>query len=457
VILILAAGGLLASAVQLVGMSQAGAFVGGGALLLGGLLVLVWGWLRRGGGLTVTKNLTLLGLAMRNAARNPGRSATTIGLMATASFLIVAMSSFRMAPSDRRTGGFDLLAESSASVFVDLNSVAGREEVLADQADLLAGSNVFGLRLRAGDDASCNNLYRPVQPRVIGVTPDFVEHFDRGDVPHFGWADSLAETDREQANPWRLLLDGQRDEEQAIPAVVDLNMATYSLRPPVPLGGLYTARFAGGRELTFRIVGMLDSSVLQGSLLVSEADFERHFPDVEGYRYFLIRSPTGKSDAVTRVLEERLGDQGFDAVPTERVLAQLLAVQNTYLSTFQSLGALGLLLGTFGLAAVQLRSVLERRSELALMRAAGFRHRRLARLVLSENILLLAAGLTIGAIAALLAVLPHKFLGETAIPVSLLRDLAIMLAVVFIVGVLASLASVRAALRAPILTTLRQE
>ena len=69
-------------------------------------------------------------------------------------------------------------------------------------------------------------------------------------------------------------------------------------------------------------------------------------------------------------------------------LAQFLAVQNTYLSTFQSLGALGLLLGTIGLAVVQLRSVLERRGELALMRATGFRRGRLVRMVMWENCLL---------------------------------------------------------------------
>ena len=39
-------------------------------------------------------------------------------------------------------------------------------------------------------------------------------------------------------------------------------------------------------------------------------------------------------------------------------------------------------MGTFGLAAVQLRSVLERRGELALLRAVGFRRRLLAALVL---------------------------------------------------------------------------
>ena len=71
-------------------------------------------------------------------------------------------------------------------------------------------------------------------------------------------------------------------------------------------------------------------------------------------------------------LRTTLAEDGFDAVDAREQLASYLAVQNTYLSTFQSLGALGLLLGTVGLAVVQLRSVLERRGELALMRAAGF-------------------------------------------------------------------------------------
>ena len=82
-------------------------------------------------------------------------------------------------------------------------------------------------------------------------------------------------------------------------------------------------------------------------------------------------------------------DPGFDATDAAGQLAGFLAVQNTYLSTFQSLGALGLLLGTIGLAVVQLRSVLERRGELALMRATGFRRGRLVRMVVWENAVLL--------------------------------------------------------------------
>jgi ABC-type lipoprotein release transport system permease subunit len=60
-------------------------------------------------------------------------------------------------------------------------------------------------------------------------------------------------------------------------------------------------------------------------------------------------------------------------VPTEERLANFHRVENTYLSTFQMLGGLGLILGTLGMAAVLLRNVLERRRELALLRAVGLR------------------------------------------------------------------------------------
>ena len=49
-------------------------------------------------------------------------------------------------------------------------------------------------------------------------------------------------------------------------------------------------------------------------------------------------------------------------------LAAFQEVQNTYLSIFQLLGGLGLLLGTVGLGMVVLRNALERRSELAELR-----------------------------------------------------------------------------------------
>ena len=56
---------------------------------------------------------------------------------------------------------------------------------------------------------------------------------------------------------------------------------------------------------------------------------------------------------ITTLLESTLSDYGLDVVDTQQRLAGFLAIQNTYLSTFQMLGALGLLLGTAGLAVVE--------------------------------------------------------------------------------------------------------
>ncbi len=185
---------------------------------------------------------------------------------------------------------------------------------------------------------------------------------------------------------------------------------------------------SGATKVRLQVVGLLTNSLFQGSLLVGERQFLRLFPSVSGYRFFLIDAPPSEVAQVQDLLEETLEDYGFDAQPAAERLAGFMAVQNTYLSTFQSLGGLGLLLGTVGLAMVELRSVLERRRELALMQAVGFRRARLAKMVMIENALLLIVGLAVGVAAALVAVLPHLIGGGAAIPwLFLLGTLALVL------------------------------
>jgi len=78
---------------------------------------------------------------------------------------------------------------------------------------------------------------------------------------------------------------------------------------------------------------------------------------------------------VKQLLERALGERGVEVTSTRDRLESYLAVENTYLSTFQALGGLGLVLGSLGLSVVLLRSVWERRAELALLRGAGLRSR----------------------------------------------------------------------------------
>jgi ABC-type antimicrobial peptide transport system permease subunit len=453
-LLFVVAVGLAFLATRLQAEAQAGAFLGCGAAVLAAVLLLVRQQLRGGAeGVGILGSLPLGRLALRSAARNPSRSLLTLALVAAAGFLIVALSAFRLDPSRSGSGGFEFVAQSAQAIHVDLNDPNAREELMADDAKLLEGGTILSLRLQPGDDASCRNLYQSTQPRVLGVPAAMVEYYNDPSHTPFTWAISAAALPEERQNPWRLL-SGEHSAREPVPVVIDQNTALYSLHLYGGAGEVFEVTYPGEQKVEFKVLGLLSGSVLQGSLLIGEADFKRLFPQTSGYRYFLVAPPPDHADQAAAALEEHLSDQGFDVQRSRDILADLMAVQNTYLSTFQALGALGLVLGTFGLAAVQLRSVLERRGELGLLRAAGFRKSRLARLVMLENLVLLFGGLAIGILAALVAVLPHMLLGGARPP---WIELAMMLSLVAVVGCVVGFIAVRGALKTPVIAALRGE
>lgn len=456
IVMWLAAVLLIVAGRQLEGEAQAGTFFGCGAAVLAASLARVRRMLPSGRtSSSGTRRLTLDRLAAGNAARNSGRSTLTIGLVAAACFLIIAISAFRIGTSDSGTGGFAIIATSDQPLHYDLNSADGRWElgITDTESEQLGGWQFESLRVHDGEEASCLSLYRPTQPRVLGV-----RNWSLAKAP-FAFAATSATDD---GDPWQQLdIDLGNDDagRQIVPVVLDMNTAMYSLQKYTGVGTQMTIRDGNDTPVTLQFVGLLKNSMLQGDLLVSEANFLRLFPEAGGYRMFLARPTDGTPtdlanvELVSRLLESSaLGDYGFDAMDAKKRLADFLAVQNTYLSTFQSLGALGLLLGTFGLAVVQLRSVLQRRGELALMRAEGFGHRRLIRLVLAENVVLLGGGLVIGGIAAAVALLPNWAPEQTSVPWATLLALLVIIAAV---GTAAAWLSTRRALAAPILPALR--
>jgi ABC-type antimicrobial peptide transport system permease subunit len=139
---------------------------------------------------------------------------------------------------------------------------------------------------------------------------------------------------------------------------------------------------------------------------------------------------------------------------TRARLAAYHQVENTYLSTFQALGALGLLLGTLGLAAVLARNVLERRRELGLLGAIGFTPRHLLTMVTAESLLLVGCGLAIGTVAALVAVMPALRERASTIPVG---GLALLLGAVIATALIASLLATRVATSLRIVEAVKNE
>ena len=401
----------------------------------------------------------LIRLSLRNATRQRRRSVLSLALISTATFLLVAVAAGRRNPAaetpelNSGNGGFLFVAESTTPLIHDLSTSAGRDKLdlrpAADssEAKLLSQMNVASFRVKPGENASCLNLFQTRVPTILGVPKG---------ISGFKWAN----TPRGKAGPWpRLELplpDG------SIPVVGDMNTLMYSLHKGV--GDLISVPDEANPKAKLTIVGTLDSSIFQGVLLMSEENFLKLFPEQAGFRYFLIgdRRFEANGSAMSReetlalsdLLEDKLAPFGLDVEPIGKRLASFLAVQNTYLSTFQTLGGLGLLLGTIGLGAVMLRNVIERRSELALLRAVGFQPSAVRRLVLFENAFLLACGLTVGTASALLAMLPHLL--STGADVPWFSGTAMLLSI-FAVGMLSAFAATFEATRTPIVATLRGE
>jgi ABC-type lipoprotein release transport system permease subunit len=432
--------------------AQAGSFFGSGIFVLTALLALFWMWMRG----TQHKALGVGGmglarLGMRNAARHPVRSLLTAGLLASATFLVVAVQAFhRNVDTDfyeknAGSGGFQLLAESDVPLFQDLNTRSGHADLFSPKPApaVLKDVAFYPFRVRAGDDASCLNLYQPLKPRILGVPPSLVR---RGG---FQFKSGLWNKPDEKSNPWPLL-EQQPDESGVLPVFADATTAQYTLH--IGLGETLDITDDEGNKHILRVVGLLQDSIFQSELLLSDANFKMLFPRQEGFGFFLVDTPPERAEAVKSALES--AGTAFFLTPTAKRLESYLAVENTYLATFQALGGLGLLLGALGLAVVLLRTVWERRGELALLRALGFRRRALNRLVLAENSFLLVLGLGIGTLSALLAVTPHLIGMGGEVDWLLLFGL---LALVMLVGLGSAALAVAATLRAPLLTALRRE
>jgi putative ABC transport system permease protein len=402
--------GVLAIAVVTPNRQAVAAFFGCGTLLLVGGLAF-WNMVlilmeRQGNGV----KLTTARMGFRNCARRRWRSLAVIALLAAGIFIVVAVGANRQNVSDVErshsgTGGFSFIGETTMPVAHDLNTEQGKRRLGLDGGKL-AGVGFVAMRVHDGDDASCLNLNKVQSPRVLAVKPEELAQRDA-----FSFKQTITFQDHDQASaaseesPW-LLLDRKMD-DGSIPAIADETAITWGLGKK--LGDTLDYTDEKGRSFKIKLVASLENSIFQGSVLISERAFLERFPSTDGYSFFLLDAPRDQRKKTAEYLVGSLQDYGLDLTPAAQRLAEFNVVENTYLSIFLALGGMGLILGSIGLGVVVLRNVMERRAEMALLRAVGFTRQSLRIMALLEHGFLLVAGLLCGTISAGVAVLPALF------------------------------------------------
>ena len=391
--------------------------------------ILAVGWLAFNKWLSsqnIPKRLSRLRFAIKNAARQPRRSTTCVTTVSLACCIIVAVGANRHdAPPET---AYAFVAESALPLHHSLNTPDGRFELGFSEKDseLLNASEIIPFRVLPGEDVSCLNLYQPQKPQVLGASGTLLIR-----------------------PPWNRLELVSLGEGK-IPAIGDDNSLRWILHHNPAEDFLIEDEFGKPLRLQLETV---ENSLFQSQLIISESNFTKYFPSQSGYQFFLIKTPPVMREQTAQVLEKTLGDYGFDLTSASARLASFRSVENTYISTFQSLGGLGVLLGTFGLALVFFRNIIERRGELATLRAFGFRRQLLSRMLFLESCFLLTVGMLIGIVAGLVAVLA----AHGHFPAFPWFSLTITLLFIFGFGIIANAIAVAVALRSPLLTTLKSE
>jgi len=390
-----------------------------------------------------------LTLVSRNMALKSGRTITAVALLAIGTFAVIITGSNRKTfygtENTRKsgTGGFLFWAESTIPLLYDLNSPEGKQKYgFADETDLHDLHFLQMLRLD-GNDASCLNLNQVLQPAILGVDPAY---FNQKQSFSFVKLDPSVD----DQHPWLSL--NKPLAPGIIPGFADQTVIQWGLRKKVGDTLLYNDE--NGRILKVKIMGGLDNSVFQGNILISEELFRQYYPSAGGSRVMLIDGEFARRSVQSERLSYLFQDYGLVITPASGRLAQFNTVENTYLTVFMMLSGLGIIIGTIGLGVVLLRNLAERKREIALYQALGFNHSYILKLIFTENLFILLAGLGIGILSAFTGILPSFLSPAFQLPAIYL---SVIILLIFANGIAWIYFPTRSALRNNLVQALRKE
>ena len=331
---------------------------------------------------------------------NPSHAVTPILFIAAGIFTVFITGANRMNLNEKHlkrsggTGGYLLWCENTIPVKEDLNTESGRKTLGLD-SDQLSGMHFVQFKKTTGNDASCLNLNHVTAPPLLGIDPsDFITK------QSFSFSKVLAK--KNFKNPWQYL--NLSPESNTIYGIADQTVLDWGLK--LKPGDTLVLRSENGQPLNIIIAAGLQSSVFQGNVLIGKKNFIRYYSSVSGSTVLLVDGDRALTDLYKSTLNDRLQDYGVNIEKTTTRLASFNEVTNTYLSVFEVFGAMGMIIGIAGLGFVLLKNYNQRKREFALMLAIGYQVKKIRKMILSEQMLILFAGVISGIISALVATLP---------------------------------------------------
>ncbi|MDO5566748.1 MAG: ABC transporter permease, partial [Planctomycetia bacterium] len=387
---------------------KAGLFFGSAAMVLAGVILLFDSRLARQTNRASHSNgMNLFRLVVSNLSRHQWRTMLTVTLLASSLFVVGATGIFRLDIPQTPPGKTPpLCVETRLPIFDNLLVEQGRDNLITDPDDakLLAQTRFIPFRVRSGQRTGCSNLYRAGNHlRLLGIPNTYVKQLDKTTQEKYKRLEHEIPATFEDSI-----------QVAHIPILLDRNTAMYALQIYSP-GAKLKLRNDQGQLVCGQVIDFLDQSIFQSEVIMSEENLLKYFPEVTGWQFFYVEQLGQSQDASASVplkqlegtVARTLGDYGpmIETVPDR--LGRFFRVQNGYITIFQTLGALGVLLGTLGLAGLQVQDLFARRRELALLQTIGFSRKRIFTMLFLENAFMLLLAVIMAWLAMIVAVWPQ--------------------------------------------------
>jgi len=377
----------------------------------------------------------------------PSNAVTPILFIAAGIFAVFITGTNRMDFNEKQlkrsggTGGYLLWCDNTVPVKEDLNSLSGRKVFGIDDV-LLKDMSFTQAKRSSGDDASCLNLNHVTVPPLLGIDP-------AGFISKGAFSFSTVLKGKNVKNPWQFL--NESSENNTIYGIADQTVLEWGLK--IKTGDTLILRAENGQPLNIIIAAGLKSSVFQGYVLIGMENFSKFYPSVSGSSVLLVDGNPDLTGDYKSALSERFENHGINIEKTGDRLASFYEVTNTYLSVFGVFGAFGMVIGIAGLGFIILRNYNQREKEFALMLAVGFTPGKIRKMILSEQVLILFAGVSTGVIAAIISTLP-SILNSPDIP---WLYLSLMIFAIIVTGLAAILLTVRSIMSNSLIANLKKE
>lgn len=222
---------------------------------------------------------------------------------------------------------------------------------------------------------------------VIGVGSNFVANNT------FGFADYSDEYDSTN-EVWNAVLE---DPNLVIGPAGGQSMGPPGMGTGFELGDNITLMDTNGEIRQKHIIGQLNQSFLNGYFM-SRDTAAREFNITASSVFFFDINGGADDEQIAKDLEREFVANGFQPIVLSTIIEQITSTMYLFFDLFSGYMGLGLIVGIAGLGIISLRAVHERRLEIGMMRAIGFKRSMIRYAFLIENSFITVMGILIGSI-----------------------------------------------------------